>query len=67
MPRFLRISRHFQRIAERGTAPVVRPVERETDDDAPPAEFVTQRYSAWSATTATAVNGFVPFSAPPGR
>jgi hypothetical protein len=67
MPRFLQFNRHFQRIAEQGVSPQVSPVEQESDDDTPPAELMTERYSAWSATTATAVFGFVPFSAPPGR
>jgi hypothetical protein len=67
MPRFLQFSRHIQRISERGVAPTVKPAERVSHHEAPPPEFMTERYSAWSATTATAVNGFVPFSAPPGR
>lgn len=66
MPRILQIHRHFQRIAERGAA-IVRPAERPEDDEAPPPEFVTERYAAWSATTATAVYGFVPFSSNNGR
>jgi hypothetical protein len=33
-------------------------------DDRPPAEFASERYAAWSATS---IFNFVPFSAPPGR
>lgn len=33
-------------------------------DDRPPAEFASERYAAWSATS---IFNFVPFSAPQGR
>lgn len=33
-------------------------------DDPPPAEFPSERYSAWSATS---IFNFVPFSSPAGR
>lgn len=33
-------------------------------DDSPPAEFTSERYAAWSATS---IFNFVPFSAPAGR
>lgn len=34
------------------------------EDDRPPAEFASERYAAWSATS---IFNFVPFSAPGGR
>ena len=33
-------------------------------DEQPPAEFASERYAAWSATS---IFNFVPFSAPAGR
>jgi hypothetical protein len=33
-------------------------------DDPPPAEFPSERYAAWSATS---IFNFVPFSSPAGR
>jgi hypothetical protein len=45
---------------------VYRTTERDDPrpDDRPPSSFVSERYSAWSATS---IFNFVPFSSPSGR